>query len=178
MDYILTNLAASGGNAIMEALGIDWLMLGLQVVAFLVLLWFLGKFVYPPIVRMLDKRDEAIEASMKAAREAQQQADNTEAEVARLLKQAQREASDIIAVAKAEASDMVEAADKKAKARAEHIVLEAKSQIDKDVRAAKQALRDETIDLVALATEKVVGKTVDGRLDETIIESALKEASK
>lgn len=177
MQLIINNFAASGAGdgGILGTLGIEWGMLGLQVVAFLVLLWFLSRFVYPPIIRMLDKRDEAIEASAKAAQDAQKQAENTEAEVNRLLKEAKREATEIVSTAKDEAAGIVEAADEKAKARAEHIVTEAREQIDKDILAAKKALRDETVSLVAAATEKVLGGVVDAKLDEKVVKSALKE---
>lgn len=179
MHFILTNFAATASEAeggLLKTLGIDWGMLGLQVLAFLILLWFLGKFVYPPIVRMLDKRDEAIEASAKAAQEAQASAENSGAEVERLLKEARREAGEIVSSAKDEAASMVEAADEKAKARAERIVADAREQIDKDVLSARQALRNDAMSLVTLATEKVLGKTVDAKVDESIVKSAVKEA--
>lgn len=177
MQFILTNFAATASEeGFLETLGIDWTMLGLQILAFLILLWFLGKFVYPPLLRMLDKRDEQIQASTKAAEEAQKQAENTGAEVERLLKEARREASEIVTVAKDEAAGIVEAADKKAKDRAERIANDAREQIDKDILAARKALRDETLDLVTMATAKVLGKTVDAKIDESIVKSAVKEA--
>ncbi len=42
--------------------------------------------------------------------------------------------------------------------------------------AAKKALHNETVELVARATEKVVGKTVDAKLDNAVIEESLKES--
>jgi F-type H+-transporting ATPase subunit b len=169
--------AASGHEpSFFEALGIDWQLLVLQTIAFLVLLWFLGKFVYPPLTRMLDKREADIEAGVKAAQEAEKKAEATQTEVEKLLKKARAEASDIVATAKEEANAKVEEADAKAKTRAERIVADAQGQIEKDVLAARKALRDETLNLVAAATEKVVGKTVDAQVDKVVIENAVKEA--
>lgn len=159
-----------------EALGIDWRLLVLQTIAFLVLLWFLGKFVYPPLTRMLEKRDEDIEAGVRAAQEAEKKADETKAEITKLLKEARREASDIVATAKEEASAAVEAADSKAKSRAEKIVADSREQIEKDVSAAKKVLHNETLSLVADATEKVLGKAIDSKVDNSVISAALKEA--
>ena len=159
-----------------EALGIDWRLLVLQTVAFLVLLWFLGKFVYPPLTKMLEKREEDIEAGARAAHEAEKKADEAKAEVAKLLKEARKEASEIVTTAKEEANAAIEAADSKAKSRAEKIVADAHEQIEKDVAAAKKALHNETLSLVADATEKVLGKTVDSKVDSSVISAALKEA--
>lgn len=167
--------AAPSGD-LFTALGIDWKMLVFQLIAFVVLVWLLGKFVYPSLMKAVDKRQADIEASSKAAETAREQADKTKDEVEKLLKQARRDASDILATAKEEASSVVEAADAKAKARAEHIVTEAQEQLQKDVVAARKALHNETLELVALATEKVVGKAVSAKVDEAIVAAAVKEA--
>lgn len=166
--------AAQGG--IMDALGIDWKMLVFQVVGFVVLVWLLGKFVYPPLLKVIDERQEKIEAGSKAAEEARQQATKAHDDVEKLMKQARRDASDIVATAKEEATAALEKADAKAKERAEHIVADAHEQIEKDVVAARKALHNETIDLVAMATEKVVGKAVDAKVDEKVVSAAIKEA--
>jgi F-type H+-transporting ATPase subunit b len=175
---ILTNLASteakSGG--FFDALGIDWTLLVIQTLAFLVLLWFLAKFVYPPLTRMLEKRDADIEAGVKAAQSAEKKADETKAEIAKLLKAARTEASDIVSTAKEEAAAAVETADAKAKTRTERILADAHDQIEKDILGAKKALHNETLDLVALATEKVVGKTISAQVDEGVISAAVKEA--
>lgn len=159
-----------------EALGIDWRLLVLQTVAFLVLLWFLGKFVYPPLTRMLEKREEDIEAGARAAHEAEKKADEAKAEVAKLLKEARKEASEIVTTAKEEATAALEATESKAKTRAEKIVADAHEQIEKDVAVAKKALHNETLSLVADATEKILGKTIDSKVDNSVISAAIKEA--
>lgn len=175
----ITIMAEAAGHeqpGFFEALGINWQLLILQTIAFLVLLWFLGKFVYPPLTRMLDKREADIEAGVKAAQAAEKKAGEAQSEVEKLLKKARTEASDIVATAKEEASATVEAADAKAKTRAERIVADAQEQIEKDVLAARKVLRDETLDLVATATEKVIGKTIDAKADRSVIANAVKEA--
>lgn len=176
MNMILTTMASSGEKDLFASLGIDWKLLVLQTIAFLILLWFLSKFVFPPLTRMLEKREADIEAGVKAAQTAEKKADSAKAEVEKLLKEARREAKDIVTNAKQEATVAVEAADFKAKACAERTVAEAKEQIEKEVLSARKALAKETIELVALATEKVVGKTVTAQMDEKVISAAVKEA--
>lgn len=160
---------------IFTTLGIDWRLLILQVVAFLILVWALGKFVYPWLMKSVDERQEAIEASAKAAEAAEQKAEAAQEEIAKLLKEARVEAKDIVTTAKDEAAAMVADAEEKAKKRAEKIVADAHDQLEKDVIAARKALHNDTIELIALATEKVVGKTVDANVDKKIIAAAVKE---
>jgi F0F1-type ATP synthase membrane subunit b/b' len=75
-----------------------------------------------------------------------------------------------------QATAAIEAAESKAKQRAEVIVASAHEQISKDVIAAKKELRNETIDLVALATEKVIGNTVNAKVDDKLIAKSVEEA--
>jgi F-type H+-transporting ATPase subunit b len=157
-----------------ESLGIDWKMLVLQSMAFLLLLWLLSRFVYPVLNKMLDEREAAMMAGQEAARVAQEQAAHAEETMKALMKDAQKEASEIVATAKSEASDMVSMAEEKASANADRIIAHAQESIAKDIAAAKKMLHNETIDLVAMATEKVVGKTVNAQIDKVLIKEALK----
>jgi F-type H+-transporting ATPase subunit b len=165
---------ASGG--IFEALGIDWQLLILQIVAFLILVLLLRKFVYPWLMKSVDERRDNIEAAGKAATAAQAAAVDAEARVAKLLKQARVEAADIVATAKLESAAALTASEDKAKKRADQIVSDAKSDIDKQVLAAKTALHNEAIELVIAATEKVVGKTVTASIDASLIADSVKAA--
>jgi F-type H+-transporting ATPase subunit b len=174
---ILTQFAESAPSGdIFSALGIDWKMLVFQMIAFVVLVGLLGKFVYPVLMKTVDKRQADIEAGTKAAEEAKQHASKAEADVEKLMKEARREATDIVSTAKKEAAAAVEKAESKSKTRAEQIIADAHAQLEKDVVAAKKVLHNETLDLVALATEKVVGKTVSVKVDENVISAAVKEA--
>lgn len=150
-------------------------MLILQIVAFLILVFILGKYVYPWLIKSVDERQANIEAANKVATEAQNAALDGEARMEKLLKKARTEAADIIATAKLESQAALSASEEKAKKRSEQIVSDAQDEIQKEVIAAKKALHNETIELVALATEKVIGKTVSSKIDESLIADTLKE---
>ena len=166
--------AASGG--LFEALGIDVSMLIFQAIAFGLLVFVLGKWIYPVFMKVVDERQEKIEASLQAAEQAEKQADAAQGAVSDFMKEARKEANDIVATAKLEAIAAAEAADAKSKAQAERIVAEAHEQMNKDIAAAKKALHNETLSLVALATEKVIGATVSAKVDDDIIAAAIKKA--
>lgn len=178
MEHTLTLLAATHAaekKDIFSSLGIDWTLLAFQVVAFLLLVALLGKFVYPYLIKTLDERQDKIEAGVKAAQEAEKKAASAQAETAALLKEARKEANGIIATAKSEAAASIIAAEEKAKARAERITEQAHEQIQQDIVSARKTLRQDTIELVALATEKVVRATTTEKTDKKVIEKSLKE---
>lgn len=167
--------AAEAGGDVFTSLGINGQMLLFQAVAFVILVVLLGKFVYPILMRAVDERQEKIEAGQKAAAEAEKKAAEAQDEVAKLLKEARSEAKDIVTTAKDEATAMIAESEKKAKDRADKIVSDAHEQLEKDVIAARKALRNDTIELVALATEKVVNKSFASEVDNKVIASAIKE---
>ncbi|MDB5167547.1 MAG: atpF [Candidatus Saccharibacteria bacterium] len=170
----LTQFATTTNGNVFTSLGIDWQMLILQIVAFLILVFILGKYVYPWLIKSVDERQANIEAANKAASEAQSAAVDAEARVEKLLKIARDEAADIVATAKLESAAALSASEEKAKKRSEQIVADAQGEIQKEVVAAKKALHNETLELVALATEKVVGKAVSSKIDESLITDSLK----
>lgn len=178
MNFLRTVAAETAGssNDLFGSLGIEWELLVLQIVAFIILVWALGKFVYPYLMKSVDKRQADIEAAAKAAKEAQKNASESQEETARLMAEARKEAAEIVSTAKLEATEMVANSEAKARSTAENIVSEAHAQLSKDIEAAKRELHDETLELVTLATSKVVGKTLDKQADAALIEESLKEA--
>lgn len=178
MEYILTQFAntATEQTDMFSSLGINWQMLTLQGVAFLILLFILRKWVYPPLVSMLDKRDEQIRISAEAAEEAKKDAEAAEEKTAELLKTAREEATEIVATAREEAASVVEAAGKKATDKADALVAAAREDISREVKAAKKELYNETLGLVADATGLVLKQKVDAKADAKLIERAVKES--
>ncbi len=160
---------------LLGALGIDWLTLISQIAAFLVLVFLFSKFVFPVLIKTIDKRQADIDASLKAADEARRDAEASEAKIAKMLEKARKEAADIVLTAEGEATRAIELAQTKAETKAQAVVAQAQQQIAKDVIAAKKELRAETIELVAMATEKVIGKTLTDDIDKTIIRNTVEE---
>jgi F-type H+-transporting ATPase subunit b len=174
----LTQFAAEteAKSDIFTSLGIDWQMLILQIVAFLILVVLLGKFVYPWLIKSVDERHADIEAASKAAAKAQAALEKNKADMAELLDQARTEAAGIVDTAKLESAEIVASSEKKARTAAEKIVADAHEQIDKDVATVKKELYNETLELVGLATEKVVGATASAKVDRELIAKAVKES--
>ena len=166
---------ASGG--LFSALGIEWQLLIVQIVAFVLLVWLLGKFVYPWLMKSVDKRQADILAAAKSAEDAKVSAEDANKLTEKLLTEARNEASALITAAKNEAANISSSAEKKAKKEAERILEDGRAQIEKDLAAARRQLHNDTLDLVALATEKVVAGTHNKQNDAQLISKILAEQS-
>lgn len=164
------------GGDLLSALGIDWRLLLIQIAAFLVLVWVLGRFVYPWLMKSVDERQKNIEEAAKAAKKAHESAVEAQSETAELLAEARKEAAAIVETAKLEAAELTSSSETRARTTAEKIVADAHAQIEKDIDKARRELHDETLELVSLATEKVVRGTHTKKADAAVIADALKEA--
>jgi F-type H+-transporting ATPase subunit b len=174
-DMLIVASTSESSPGLLQALGIDGKLLIEQSIAFLILVAILGKFVYPALIKVIDSRREQIEAGMQEAKQAEEALATAEAKVSDLIAEARKEADEVIARSQQEASAMVADAEEKAKARSEQIVADARIQLEVDVRKAREALKSDTIELVALATERIVGEKLDAKKDASLIREALSQ---
>jgi F-type H+-transporting ATPase subunit b len=177
INYFAETAATSEASGdVFSALGIDWRLLILQIIAFLILVFLLAKFVYPWLMKQVDERQKGIEAAAKAATEAQASAAESREQTEALLAEARTQAAQIVDSAKLEANQMLSASEEKARSSAEKIAADARAEVEKSIEAAKRELHDETLELIAFATEKVIHTKLDKKADAQLIASALEES--
>ncbi len=179
MDYVRYVASAEGASDnLFSALGIDAQMLTFQMVAFVVLVVLLGKFVFPVLMKAVDERQSKIDEAGRAAEQAEKKAEEAQAKIESTLKKARAEAADIVTTAKNEATQMIEKAESQAKSRSERIVAEAQEDIQKDVIAARKALEKDTISLVKKAAGLAVAGVADDKLDAALIKKSVEGAKR
>lgn len=176
MHPIWLMAAESGGiGDLFVALGLDLRSLLLNAAAFLVIVWLLGKYVYPVLVKALDAKRGELEAAARSQQDASAALAKAEQSAAKIMAEARESARELAGTAKQEAADMVKAAEARAAAQAERITTEAREQLARDVEAARRELKTETARLVVAATERVVGEKLDSERDAALIQRSLGE---
>lgn len=116
----------------MEKLGIDAIQLGAQLVNVIILLIVLKKFLYKPVLGLLQKRQEAIEDGLKLR-------DEMEGKIKKL----EEKEKDLEQKAKLKARQLETAAIKTAGTAADKILAEAKTEAERIRRQAKQDAKRE-----------------------------------
>lgn len=174
MNSLTTFAAEQAGG--LSSLGLNVQSFVFQLITFVLVLVLLRYLVYGRLVDTLEARRKAVDDSLDKAAAAAKELEETEAKVSEMFDKARSEAADIVALAHKEATAMVEEAESKATKKAEHLIAQAESRLKQDVTAARDELRHETANLVALATEKVLRQKVDTKADKDLIADALKEA--
>lgn len=129
---------------LIHKLGIDWKLLLAQVVNFFILLAVLYKFVYKPVLEMLEKRSRTIEKGIHDAKAAEERLlkierlreekmAETSKEIGKLLEQARADAEimkkDIMTTANLQAEDLLRRARLQMAEEKEKMVQDAKREV-------------------------------------------------
>lgn len=158
-----------------NSLGINAKLLIAQIINFLILLFLLSRFLYRPIVKMLDERSKKIEKSLSDAEKIEAELKETEVRNQKILEETHNQAKQIIAEAKTGASEEA----KKIIAEAEKRSIQLKDRTVKEItdekEKAKREIKQEAANLIALATEKVTEKKFDQSDDSKLIKEIIEQ---
>lgn len=167
-------MADSGGlGGLFSALGLNWQAFFLDLAAFLITAYVVGKYVFPPLNKALESKKDELEAATRLESEAAKKLDSAAAQAGKVVSEARAAADEVLATAKADASAQLESARSKAAEQGERLVAEAREQLSRDVLAARRELKGEAAKLVASATEAVLGEKLDNKTDGKLIERSL-----
>lgn len=140
-----------------------------QFVVFFTLVWFVMKFIWPPLIKALDERRAKIAEGLQAAEDSVAEKMAADSDVQVLLKDAKQEASSIVALANKRAEEAVAASRGQAKEVADKQLQNAQDQILVETNHAKEKLRQEVVALALAGASKIVGKEVDQTTHESLL---------
>ena len=132
-----------------------------QMGTFLVLVLFVMKFLWRPVLAALEDRRKRIADGLAAAEQGHESQARAEERAAEVLKGAREQASEIVAQAQRRGAEIVEESKASARTEGERILVGARAEIDQESMRAREALRKE-VGLIALAgAERLLRREVD-----------------
>jgi F-type H+-transporting ATPase subunit b len=149
-----------------------------EVVAFILMIAVLGRWVYPFVVRVAEARQRQISQQLEAAERARQEAEARLRDAEASLQEARGRAAEIIEGAGRSGDQLRAELHARADEEARRIAESARREIDAERRKAIDSVRGEVADLVVAATEKVVGETLDDRRHRSLIEQAIAQVGR
>lgn len=147
------------------------------LVNFLLFVGVLARFFWRPVMDLLDRRREEIEANLSAAERAREEASRVEAEYRQRLAAAQREAQSILERATQAAEEERQQRLEAARREAEALLERARATIQREQEQAVAALRREVADLTVLATERVLGRALRDDDAQRLVAEAVEEVA-
>lgn len=149
-----------------------------QLIDFALLFIFLRIFVWPPLVKALQKRREGIANDIAAAETERKEAERLRQEREEALSAARAEAQAIVERAERTAADEARTLVAEARAQAERIKAEVTAETARVKEGALRALRDEVADLALLAAGRVLGHEVGGDEDRRLAQEFVAEVGR
>lgn len=158
----------------MHALGIQWSVLIAQMVNFAILLFILSRFVYRPILKVIDNRRELIAESAKKALEIDRRKEVIGHERTAILHKADEEAGTLLERAKAEAEAMSAEIEKSARAHAAQMAAKGLQQLENDRAVMVKEIQNKLAHAIVLSAEKILRREFS-KEDQESFETELKE---
>jgi F-type H+-transporting ATPase subunit b len=137
------------------------LTLVVQMIVFIVLIWFTMKFVWPMILGPMEERSKKIAAGLAAGDKGQQELARARDSADAILREARERATQIVEQAQRQANDLVEQAKGTATSEGARLVEQAKQQIELQTSHAREALRREVATIAVTAASKVLEREIN-----------------
>jgi len=152
-----------------SGLGVNAIAFASQIVVFFVLLFILGKWVFPAIIKTLDKRAFVIREGVENAERARQELASAEKRVEALIEQARRDAQATLATATQTAEQIRLEIRQQADQEAAQIRAQNAKRIEQEIAAAKADLSRQIADLAIMAAERVLGTSLDSQTNRRLV---------
>lgn len=144
-----------------------------SIITFLVLLAFLARFAWKPLMAALERREKRIRESLEDAEKAREEADRISKEYDRMISKARSEAQGIVKEGKATGERLKEEMVARAKEESERIRTDAEKQIGAEKQKAIADIREEVVNLSLQVASKIIGKKLTRKDNLALIQESL-----
>lgn len=153
--------------------GFDWRLALSNLVNFGLIVWLLAKFLWPSIAKAISDRQRIINQGLDDAEAAKDHLAKSQADYQAKLVEAHREAKEIVRQADERGQQVKTAAQAEAQKEAEVLRERVAGELNREKEQMTAAVRQESVQLVATAMEKVLQEKLDSAADEKMIKQAL-----
>jgi F-type H+-transporting ATPase subunit b len=144
-----------------------------ELVAFVIVLGVVARYILPPVNKMLKERQDAIATELKAADEAKADAAAADADRRAALEHARQQAREIVEQAQRTAERLSEDAQSRGQSEYDRLV----SSAEAEVRLARQRALEEAAqrlgELVVEVVERIIGREMDAAAHRDLIDEAV-----
>jgi F-type H+-transporting ATPase subunit b len=144
-----------------------------EVVAFLIVLGVIGKYVLPVLNKTLGDRQELIRSSLEAAETARTEAAEASAQRQETLDEARRQAREIVAQANKVAERVTAQAEERGRLEYDRLVARAEAEIAGARQRAVDDVSSKVGALVISVARQVVGREIDESSHRALIDEAV-----
>lgn len=146
-----------------------------QIIAMIVFVWFCMKFVWPPIIGMLEERQAQIADGLAAADKGNRALEEAESEKQTVLDAARGQAREIIDQANTRASTIVDEARGEATDEKSRILAAAKSEVEQEANRAREELRGQVASIAIAGAERLIQREINPATHKDLLDKLAAE---
>ena len=146
-----------------------------QLIAFALFVAFCMKFVWPPLIKVIEDRQAKIANALASAEEAKKEQANTKALVEEEIAKAKLQAQEIIDLANKRRNEVLEEVKTEAEALKAKIIEQGYAEIESERKRVQEELRVKVASLAVAGAEKIVGRNIDEAANSDIIDKLVAE---
>ena len=146
-----------------------------QLLSFILFVWFCMRYVWPPMLQILEEREKEVADGLEAASRGKRELEEANSQRVAIVDEAKKEAADLVSQAGQRANQMVEDAKSQAQEEADRIKASAKADLEQAAKKAREEIRSEVSTLIVAGAEKILGSEIDQEKNAEIIEEISKE---
>ncbi len=146
-----------------------------QMLVFAAFVWFTMTFVWPPLTKALEERQNKIADGLAAAERGRRELELSQQRAKDELKKAKVEAADIIEKAHHRASLLIEEAKEEARLEVQRTARVASEQLAQEVGQARESLRKQVGELAILCAEKILKREIDEKASQALMDNLIEE---
>lgn len=141
-----------------------------QAIAMAVFVWFCMKYVWPPILGMIEVRQKTIADGLAAADKGNRSLEDAKVRIASMVEEARGQARHIIDQAQVRGNEIVDEARQDATAERERILKAAQGDVDQQLNQARDELRAQVAAITVAGAEKILGREIDARAHQDLLD--------
>jgi F-type H+-transporting ATPase subunit b len=146
-----------------------------QTIAMIVFVWFCMKFVWPPLMGMIEERQTEIADGLAAGEKGARALELAEVEKAKLLDDARGQARDIVDQASARGGNIVDEARSLGEQERERILAAAQSEVEQEVNRAREELRRQVGAIAIAGAEKIISREITASAHQDLLDKLAAE---
>lgn len=146
-----------------------------QMITFLVFVFVVMKFIWPPLIEAIEARRQEIADGLAAAERGQEDLAKAESRVDELVSEARSQAAEILDQARSRANEIIAEGKDEGQRERERQLTAAQAEIEQETNRAREELRGQVGDLALATASKILSREIDSGTHQDLIGDLAKQ---
>lgn len=146
-----------------------------EMITFAIFIWFTMKYVWPPLMSIMEERRKKIADGLAAGEQGEKELEMARIKVKEQLLHAKTEAAAILEQANQRAGHIVEEAKAKAREEGDRLLEIAQGEIEQELNTAKEQLMKDVSKIAVAGAERILQREVDKASNDRLVKELVGE---